>query len=108
MKVFNASRDDTGRFIRQTSDGGYIITAYGGGEGWVPCSMVLIKTDSERYKDDDKTNFMTMEMSRLMNASSYLLFIVILLIFILLHYFTIPLLIILVLLILVYIWRKCR
>jgi hypothetical protein len=146
-----------GTSVRQTSDGGYIITGYGGGNGWVPCSMVLIKTDSEGNKEwdrifggggedqgfsvrqtidggyiltgvtnsyggggedalliktdsngyigDDKNTFISRTLSGLTDAVSYLLFIAIILIATLLHYFALPLFIILVL-ILVYRWRK--
>lgn len=145
-----------GTSVRQTSDGGYIITGYGGGDGWVPCSMVLIKTDSkgnkewdrmfggggedrgfsvrqtndggyiltgvtnsyggggedalliktgsDGYKDDDKKNFMTMEMSILMNAISFIGFRIL----ILLQLFALPLILILTIFIFVYMWRKRR
>ncbi|TQD26678.1 hypothetical protein [Methanolobus vulcani] len=146
-----------GTSVRQTTDGGYIIAGYGGGDGWIPCSMVLIKTDSEGNKEwdrifggdgedrgfsvrqttdggyimtgatnsyggggedalliktdskgytrNDKITFISRTVSSLTNAVSYLLFIVIILIATLLYYLALPLLIILVL-ILIYMWRK--
>jgi hypothetical protein len=149
-----------GNSVRQTSDGGYIITGYGGGNGWVPCSMVLIKTDSEGnkewdrmfggdgedrgfsvrqtndggyiltgvthsygsggedalliktdfdgYKDDDKTNFKTLEMTRFKNSVSFLFFAIIVTILGLLKLFALPLILILTILILTYMWRKRR
>ncbi|MDG6244928.1 MAG: hypothetical protein QCH31_11170 [Methanolobus sp.] len=149
-----------GNSVRQTSDGGYIITGYGGGDGWIPCSMVLIKTDSEGnkewnrifggggedrgfsvrqtndggyiltgvthsyggggedalliktdsdgYKDDDRTNFKTLEMSRLKNSVSFLFFAIIVTILGLLKLFALPFILILTVLILVYMWRERR
>jgi len=146
--------------VRQTSNGGYIITGYGGGDGWVPCSMVLIKTDSEGnkewdrmfggggedrgfsvrqtndggyiltgitnsyggggedalliktdsdgYKDDDRTNFKTLEMTRLKNGVSFLFFAIIVTILGLLKVFALPLILILTILFIVYMWRKHR
>ncbi|WP_292461651.1 hypothetical protein [Methanolobus sp.] len=103
-RMFGGDGEDRGFSVRQTNDGGYVLTGITyshGGE-----DALLIKTDSDGYNNDNKMNFKTLEMSRLMNAASYLLFVIIILILTLLHYFALPLLIILVLLILVYKWRK--
>ena len=147
-----------GNSVRQTSEGGYIITGYGGGNGWVPCSMVLIKTDSEGnkewdrmfggdgedrgfsvrqtndggyvltgityshggedalliktdsdgYSNDNKMIFDTLEITQLKNSVSFLFFAIIVTIHGLLKLFALPLILILTILILIHMWRKRR
>jgi hypothetical protein len=105
-RVFGGGGEDRGFSVRQTTDGGYILTgvthSYGGGGE----DALLIKTDPEGYSDDDKKNSMTIEMSYLTNAVSYIGFILLMLVLIFLKFFALPLLLLLALIILVYMWRK--
>jgi hypothetical protein len=45
-KTFGGSYDDYGQSVRQTSDGGYVITGWTGWYGAGECEVCLIKTDS--------------------------------------------------------------
>ncbi|MBI3501946.1 MAG: T9SS type A sorting domain-containing protein [Bacteroidetes bacterium] len=46
-KNFGGSGPDLGYFIRQTNDGGYIVT--GESDSWAPYSIFLVKTDSAGF-----------------------------------------------------------
>jgi len=106
--MFGGDGEDRGFSVRQTTDGGYILTgvtnSYGGGGG----DALLIKTDANGYKDDDKTNLKTLGMTRLKNSFSFLLFAIIVTILGLLKLFALPLMLIFIILILVYMRRRRR